>query len=575
MSRAEFCLSPEELEILTKVALHPKKGRARPLGLNVDHKGKRCEGWKADYSIAKRPASTASCHVHLSEKARKAAHPFLALKEAYVHATSRPADVVLTSPAHIEGRQDPEQREKVLKVIDGLIAKAGGAGSVSSSSVSAPAPAAAASAPSSASSSASAHQPAPPATAVPTGPGGRKRKAEPGQPPSGEAVPINAKEGAVETASASAGTAASVPSEPLAGPKPSGPTVGKRKALPDQQAGSDQGSSKARRRHSSSRTVNTPISASDEMELQKQKQEALLAARPQKSVHSNTRSMKTEAEAEFMDFCYQKILVCEHAVTPQCDDAKWKLALEGLKQMSLSKSVICNGYEMNTDYQDRSRTLFIVQESNYKDTVVDMACQSTLGVIKRRLNMTQPSNGRAALCTQPNNARQGSHFDFNRDRLLKFNMRGATVMFNPSPTPAKLLFSQRTSATIYGRTGVPQAGYTASGIQVEVTVPPMGCVIFDSDMWHCGTSYTTPHLRCHYYLLQAPRNPDGTWGTIPTMVSFRSKTSSPTDVSLFDGEGYPTLDKVWATPSSLLDFDTPPCNAAELYEALGKLAIAP
>jgi hypothetical protein len=141
--RALYHLDDEALEFLTRVALHPKKGSARPLGINIDHKGKGCEAWKADYSIS-RTSTRASRHIHLSEKARKAAHPFLALREAYVYVTSLPGDVDLTSPAHIEGRRDPVQRETVLKVIDGLIAKAGGAGSVSSSGATPP-PAAAAS----------------------------------------------------------------------------------------------------------------------------------------------------------------------------------------------------------------------------------------------------------------------------------------------------------------------------------------------------------------------------------------------------------------------------------------------
>ena len=63
-------------------------------------------------------------------------------------------------------------------------------------------------------------------------------------------------------------------------------------------------------------------------------------------------------------------------------------------------------------------------------------------------------------------------------------------------------------------------------------------------------------------------------GYDPTQhYSFRSTGDSTAEVSLFDGEGYPERDKVWATPSSSLQFETRPSDAAELYADLEQLDI--
>ena len=70
----------------------------------------------------------------LSDDAKQADPPFLALREAYDHITKLPLAVALTSPAHMTGRQNNVERDRVLQVIDGLIVKASvtGAGAPSS-----------------------------------------------------------------------------------------------------------------------------------------------------------------------------------------------------------------------------------------------------------------------------------------------------------------------------------------------------------------------------------------------------------------------------------------------------------
>jgi hypothetical protein len=122
VSKDQFKLTPADEATLAGIGLQSKKGTGRPLGINVDHKGRLDEVWKADYSIVGRK----SVYVSLSDGAKQADHPFLALREAYDHITKLPVGVALTSPAHITGRQDSVERDRVLGVIDGLIAKASG-----------------------------------------------------------------------------------------------------------------------------------------------------------------------------------------------------------------------------------------------------------------------------------------------------------------------------------------------------------------------------------------------------------------------------------------------------------------
>ena len=118
MARAEFVLTDEARATLQRVGLAPKKG-ARPLGVSVDPpRGKRAEAWRAEYSVAQQK----SVRVQLSQQAKEAHHPFLALREVYEDATSQPSTVDLTSPAHVRGRADATERQRVLQVLDGLIA---------------------------------------------------------------------------------------------------------------------------------------------------------------------------------------------------------------------------------------------------------------------------------------------------------------------------------------------------------------------------------------------------------------------------------------------------------------------
>jgi len=124
VSKDQFKLPPADLATLALAGtgLQSKKGTGRPLGINVDHKGRLDEVWKADYSIVGRK----SVYVSLSDGAKQADHPFLALRELYDHVTKLPHAIALTSPAHIRGRQDNVERDRVLGVIDGLIAKYSG-----------------------------------------------------------------------------------------------------------------------------------------------------------------------------------------------------------------------------------------------------------------------------------------------------------------------------------------------------------------------------------------------------------------------------------------------------------------
>ena len=123
-SLSKFRLDLEDIEALRNIGLGSNRGDEMPLSITLDRKGKKAEVWKASYSYRKADCSRSrTSHVRLSHKARKAAHPFLALKEAYEHVTSLPSTVVLTSPVYMKGREDNTIREKALEVIDELISK--------------------------------------------------------------------------------------------------------------------------------------------------------------------------------------------------------------------------------------------------------------------------------------------------------------------------------------------------------------------------------------------------------------------------------------------------------------------
>ena len=263
----------------------------------------------------------------------------------------------------------------------------------------------------------------------------------------------------------------------------------------------------------------------------------------------------------FASFLRRHVLVWKRAVNCLLPESDWAQAVEGLVDVAKKKQeyVVYNGYELDGSSMT-SKCLMLVKQRDFKDTVVDRACRDSLKVFEQVLGMeVVEESGCGALVTfseagggnggsrgagshTDDEPRQAHHYDWRRARLREYNMRGGTVIFNPSSSPAKLSIAQPVKSQTYTLNG-EAPGFVASGARLIVTIPAMGAVFFDDRVWHAGLRYEFLdwHLRCHYYLLQRPGGRTSK-ERIPAGVNFRNRNAAAaaSENELHDGEGYPS-----------------------------------
>ena len=295
----------------------------------------------------------------------------------------------------------------------------------------------------------------------------------------------------------------------------------------------------------------------------------------------------------FALFLRRHVLVWKRAVNCSLHESDWQQALEGLVTVAKTKGeyVVYNGYELDNGSMT-SKCLMLVKQRDFKDTVVDLACQESLKVFKEVLGMeVVEESGCGALVTfstagslsarahTKEEPRQAHHYDWHRTHLRTHKMRAGTILFNPSSSPAKLTMAQPVESqtqTPYGQ----KLGFVASGARLMVTIPAMGAVFFDDLVWHAGVRYESLdwHLRCHYYLLQRPGGRTSE-KLIPKGVNFRNVDTgaAASAAELHDGEGYPSASKTFAEPQEELEQQSalgPACDVASLGSLLLDLEVA-
>ena len=300
----------------------------------------------------------------------------------------------------------------------------------------------------------------------------------------------------------------------------------------------------------------------------------------------------------FASFLRRHVLVWKRAVNCLPSESDWAQAVEGLVDVAKEKQkyVVYNGYELDGSSMT-SKCLMLVEQRDFKNTVVDQACRDCLEVFETVLGMeVVQESGCGALVTfqeagggiggscgagahTNDEPRQAHHFDWYRKRLREHNMRAGTILFNPSSSPARLTMAQPVESQTYTRRG-EVTGFVASGARLMVTIPAMGAVFFDDLVWHAGVRYEFLdwHLRCHYYLLQRPGGRTSK-APIPAGVNFRNihAAAAASATELHDGEGYPSASKTFAEPQEELEQQSalgPACDVASLARLLLQLDVA-
>ena len=300
----------------------------------------------------------------------------------------------------------------------------------------------------------------------------------------------------------------------------------------------------------------------------------------------------------FASFLRRHVLVWKRAVNCLLPESDWAQAVEGLVDVAKKKQeyVVYNGYELDGSSMT-SKCLMLVKQRDFKDTVVDRACRDSLKVFEQVLGMeVVEESGCGALVTfseagggnggsrgagshTDDEPRQAHHYDWRRARLREYNMRGGTVIFNPSSSPAKLSIAQPVKSQTYTLNG-EAPGFVASGARLIVTIPAMGAVFFDDRVWHAGLRYEFLdwHLRCHYYLLQRPGGRTSKV-PIPAGVNFRNRNAAAaaSENELHDGEGYPSASKTFAVPQVELEQQSalrPACDVTLLCSLMMDLDVA-
>ena len=300
----------------------------------------------------------------------------------------------------------------------------------------------------------------------------------------------------------------------------------------------------------------------------------------------------------FASFLRRHVLVWKRAVNCLPSESDWAQAVEGLVDVAKEKQeyVVYNGYELDGSSMT-SKCLMLVEQRDFKNTVVDQACRDCLEVFETVLGMeVVQESGCGALVTfqeagggiggscgagahTNDEPRQAHHFDWYRKRLREHNMRAGTIIFNPSSSPARLTMAQPVESQTYTLDG-ERPGFVASGARLMVTIPAMGAVFFDDLVWHAGVRYEFLdwHLRCHYYLLQRPGGRTSK-APIPAGVNFRNRNAAAaaSENQLHDGEGYPSASKTFAEPQVELEQQSalgPACDVASLARLLLQLDVA-